>query len=76
MPGARHPHVQPLAGGLADHAAQLILACRSATGRADAGLVADPVTPMRMLESELVDVHVVRRSAHYCSPTFRTWIAV
>ncbi|MNG07381.1 hypothetical protein D3C84_906770 [compost metagenome] len=58
--GTRHPHVQSFAGCIADHAAKLILACRSPPGCTDTGLVANPVAPMCMLDSELVDVHVVR----------------
>ena len=33
-------------------------------GGADAGLVADPVAPMRVLQAEIVDGHAVRRGVH------------
>ncbi|MNN54132.1 hypothetical protein D3C81_1689270 [compost metagenome] len=60
VPGTGHSHVQPFAGCFPDHGTQLILTGRGATSSADAGLVADPVAPMGVLDSEFVDVHVVR----------------
>ncbi|MNH17164.1 hypothetical protein D3C79_768240 [compost metagenome] len=60
MPGTRHAHVHAIGARLADQGAQLVFAGGGATCRADTRLVARPIAPVRLVEPELVDVHVVR----------------
>ena len=49
-----------IGAGLAHQGAQFVFAGGRATRRADTRLVARPIAPVRLIEPELVDVHVVR----------------